>query len=207
MRWDRTAEETQLLEFTSRLIAFRHEHPIFHRPKFFQGRQVLDGLKDIDWLRPDGAEMQGGDWDNVHTRAFGLLLCGDDMGVTTFEGHPIRDDTFYLVFNAYHDVVPFLLPGGTQVRWQLVINTSLSSGFAEHKVEKIAGTRIMMGGRSFRLYRQVRGSDEEAKSKPERPVRRSVHRRPAFGDSPVGESSEVSGAPPVPPGPTPAPQP
>jgi glycogen operon protein len=207
MKWNRTPEENQLFEFAARLIAFRHEHPIFHRPKFFQGRQVLNGLKDISWLRPDGAEMEGVDWDNIHTRAFGLLLCGDDMGVTTFEGHPIRDDTFYLVFNAYHDVVPFVLPGGAQVRWQLVINTSLSSGFAEHKVEKIAGTRIMMGGRSFRLYRQVRGSDEEAKSRPERPIRRSVHRRPTLGEAPVEEPAAPIDPQPIPPGATQAPQP
>ena len=39
------------------MIAFRAEHPIFHRPKFFRGREVIDDLKDINWLRPRRREM------------------------------------------------------------------------------------------------------------------------------------------------------
>jgi isoamylase len=166
--WQRTEEQARLFEFTCKLIAFRNEHPIFHRPKFFQGKQVIDSLKDISWMRPDGVEMTEQDWNNQHTRAFGVLLCGDDMGVTTFESQPIRDDTFYLVFNAHHEEVVFLLPGKEEVSWQMILNTANPEGFIQNARIKTAGSKFSTTGRSLSLYRQVVGSDEEAKQKPVR---------------------------------------
>ena len=166
--WQRTEEGARMFDFTCKLIAFRAEHPIFHRPRFFQGKPVIDNLKDINWLRPDGVEMDTGDWDNEHTRAFGVLLCGDDMGVFTFEGQPIRDDTFYLVFNAYHEDVAFLLPGKEAVEWQMIINTANPDGFIPNARIKPAGSKFSAVGRSLALFRQVVGSDEEAKQKPVR---------------------------------------
>jgi isoamylase len=166
--WQRTEEQQRLFNFTCNLIAFRNEHPIFHRPKFFQGKEVIDQLKDISWLRPDGVEMEEKDWNNTHTRAFAVLLCGDDMGVTTFEGQPIRDDTFYLVFNAHFETVSFVLPGKPTVSWQIILNTFHPDGFIRDAQPKSAGVRFIAKGRSLSLFRQVVGSDEEAKSKPER---------------------------------------
>ncbi len=161
--WSRTEEEERLFEFTCKLIAFRNEHPIFHRPKFFQGREVIDHLKDINWLRPDGSEMDEGDWANSGTRALGVLLCGDEMDVTTFEGQPITDDTFYLCFNAHHEQVAFCLPGKDSVVWQLILDTVDPNGFLPDAPTQVAGTEVMREGRSLCLFKQVTGSDEEAK--------------------------------------------
>jgi isoamylase len=166
--WQHTEEQRRLFDFTCKLIAFRNEHPIFHRPKFFQGREIIDQLKDISWMRPDGVEMGQKDWNNAHARAFGVLLCGDDMGVTTFEGQPIRDDTFYLVFNAHYETVSFLLPGKLTVAWQLILNTLHPEGFIPNAHPKAAGVRFSVKARSLSLFRQIVGSDEEAKSRPER---------------------------------------
>jgi isoamylase len=199
--WQRTDEENRLLDFTGKLIAFRNEHPIFHLPKFFQGKKVIDNLKDINWLRPDGVEMDEKDWNNTHTRAFGVLLCGDDMGATTFEGQPIRDDTFYLVFNAHHEAVSFLLPGKSSVTWQLILNTVLPDGFIENARPRAAGIRYTAKGRSFSLFRQILGSDEEAKSKPER----SKGKRKATAAKPplAPDSPAATAAPPEAPLPEP----
>jgi isoamylase len=162
-KWNWTEGQEQLFEFTSKLIAFRNEHPIFHRPKFFQGKEVIDHLKDINWLRPDAAEMDAVDWDNQGTRAFGILLCGDDMGATTFEGQPITDDTFYLCFSAYHEKLTFCLPGKDPVAWQLIIDTANPDGFVSDALVQRSAASIVLEGRSFQLFKQVHGSDEEAK--------------------------------------------
>ena len=161
--WKLTEAQKDLLDFTGKLIQFRRDHPIFHRPKFFKGRHVLGDLKDINWLRPDGGEMDGVDWDNQGTRAFGILLCGDDMEVTTFEGQPINDDTLYLCFNAYHDKLPFCLPGKEPVSWEMIINTALPEGFVEKPEAQAAGVEVILEGRSFALFKQTSGSDEEIK--------------------------------------------
>jgi glycogen operon protein len=172
--WKLTPEQEGLVEFTSKLIAFRNEHPVFHRPNFFQGKKVIDNLKDINWLRPDGGEMDGGDWGNQGTRAFGILLLGDDMGVTTFEGQPIVGDTFYLCFNAFHEQLKFNLPGKESVSWQLIINTADPLGFVEGAAPQPAGSEAILTGRSCCLFKQVGGSDEEA-----RDTSRAVAARPA----------------------------
>lgn len=179
--WNRNEEQQRLFDFTCKLIAFRNEHPIFHRPKFFQGKKIIDRLKDISWLRPDGGEIEEKDWNNTGSRAFGVLLCGDDMGVTTFEGRPIRDDTFYLTFNAHHESISFLLPGKPTVSWQMIINTVHPDGFIADAHPKSAGVRFVAKGRSFSLFRQVVGSDEEAKSKPQRTA---ANRRKAIAAKP-----------------------
>ena len=55
--------QEQLHEFTSRLIHFRREHPIFRRPKFFQGRKIRGSeIKDIMWFNPGGTEMNDDEW-------------------------------------------------------------------------------------------------------------------------------------------------
>ena len=46
-----------MLDFTTRLISFRKEHPILRRRRFFQGRKLFGASKDITWLQPNGQEM------------------------------------------------------------------------------------------------------------------------------------------------------
>jgi isoamylase len=198
--WSLTEEQERLFEFTCKLIAFRGEHPIFHRPKFFQGKEVIDHLKDINWLRPDGGEMDGVDWDNQATRAFGALLCGDEMDVTTFEGQPIADDTFYLCFNAYHDKLPFSLPGKEPVSWQLILNTADSDGFVADAPNEMAGKEIILEGRSLALFKQILGSDEEvkegarnkAKASPEKQVEKGLAAKNAPKKKPKKPVTEPS---------------
>ena len=199
-KWNRTEEQEQLFEFTSKLIAFRNEHPIFHRPKFFQGKEVIDHLKDINWLRPDAAEMDAGDWDNLGTRAFGILLCGDDMGATTFEGQPITDDTFYLCFNAYHEKLTFSLPGKEPVAWQLILDTANPDGFVVDAPVQPAATEAALEGRSFCLFKQVHGSDQEAKEGAKTVASASTKKKPVKAKrvekkTPPEEKTEAPPAP------------
>jgi glycogen operon protein len=151
------------LEFTCQLIAFRNQHPIFHRAKFFQGQPILGNtLKDINWLRADGQEMQSQDWQD-HVRSLGVLLCGDDIGLETFEGQSVTDDTFYLCFNSYHEGVIVRLPGDRVVSWQRIIDTSQEPGFLENAELVDAGNELIIPGRSLIVMKQVAGSDDDAK--------------------------------------------
>src|SRR5579863_1798111 len=48
--------------FCADLVAFRHQHPVFWRRRFFEGEPIFGGeLSDIAWFRPDGAEMTDDD--------------------------------------------------------------------------------------------------------------------------------------------------
>ncbi|MCE0483207.1 MAG: glycogen debranching protein GlgX [Methylacidiphilales bacterium] len=162
--WNQNKEQRRLLEFTRQLIAFRKAHPIFHRPKFFKGKKIIGNLKDINWTRPDGKEMDLKDWNNAETRALGILLCGDEMEVKTFEGQVMADDTFYLCFNAHFEKVDFVLPGRPEVSWRMIFDTASEDGFAvDERIEK-SGVTFSVPDRAMVLFQQVSGSDEEAKS-------------------------------------------
>ena len=96
------AQEAQTA-FVIKLIRFRKEHPVFRRPKFFQGRPIRGlGIKDIMWLNPAGKEMSDDEWTTGYARSIGLLLSGQTMDVRDSMGEPITDDTFVLFFNAHH---------------------------------------------------------------------------------------------------------
>ena len=172
LNWERTEEQEAHVEFTCQLIAFRNQHPIFHRAKFFQGKPILGNtLKDINWLRADGQEMESQDWQD-HVRSMGVLLCGDDIGLETFEGQSVTDDTFYLCFNSYHEGVVFRLPGDQVVSWQRIIDTSLESSFVENAELLKAGNEMIVPGRCMIVMKQVAGSDDDAKkSSSGKPIR------------------------------------
>ena len=56
----RRPDAQNLLDFTHRMIALRHGHPLFRRRTFFHGRSIVAAdAKDIVWLKPDGQEMTG----------------------------------------------------------------------------------------------------------------------------------------------------
>jgi len=62
--WEGMGDEGKaLLTFARKLIRLRRAHVVFHRHRFFLG-QAIPGtkVKDIVWLRPDGAEMSERDW-------------------------------------------------------------------------------------------------------------------------------------------------
>ena len=163
--WQLTEEQRELLNFTCRLIQFRNEHPIFHRAKYFQGQPIFgNSLKDINWIRADGAEMTPGDWQD-HVRSMGVLLCGDDIGLKTFENQPVTDDTFYLCFNSHWEGVEFVMPGADTVSWELLMNTALVPAFLVDPFTLNASEAYVAAGRSMLVFRQIRGSDAEAKAK------------------------------------------
>ena len=96
---DWTAPDTDFLEWTRRLVAFRAAHPVFRRRRWFQGRRIR-GIDDMAWFRPDGDEMSDADWEQGHAKSVGVFVNGESIQATDLFGGRIVDDTFYLVFNA-----------------------------------------------------------------------------------------------------------
>jgi isoamylase len=123
--WPPTDTNARLLDFTRRLIRLRLDHPVFRRRRFFQGRHIRgSAVKDLSWLRPDGAEMTDDEWSDGRSRTLGLLLAGDAIEEVDDEGQPVRDDTFLILLNAHDLAVPFLLPNHQpRVEWDPVLDT------------------------------------------------------------------------------------
>ncbi len=124
--YDWESADADLLEFTSRMIAFRLDHRVFRRRQFFQGRPIQgEEVDDIGWFAPDGQPMTDESWRNGDNRSIGVFLNGDALPSRGRRGEPISDDSFIALFNASNDHIDFVLPDATYgERWCRVIDTS-----------------------------------------------------------------------------------
>jgi len=123
--WSLDDERESLLEFTRTLVQLRREHPVFRRRDFFQGRPLHGGgIKDILWLRPDGAEMSDDEWEHAHARCLAVYLSGSGLHEVDRRGRPVRDDDFLMLFNAHHDEIAFVLPALGGESWHCVLDTA-----------------------------------------------------------------------------------
>ena len=145
-----------LLEFTRRLIAFRAEHPVFHRRGWFKGRPIRGkGVTDIAWFKPDGSNMSDADWGQWFAKSFAMFLFGEGLLSRDERGRPERDDSFLLLFNAHTDVLPFTLPGepfGT--RWAEEIDTAESRVADKRSAKHDAGAKLDRPGLSLLVLRR-----------------------------------------------------
>jgi len=164
LNWKRTSEEEALSDYTSKLIHFRHSHPILHQPRFFQGRDIRgQGVKDITWFDGQGAEMTDEAWNSAFARTFGVMLAGDSLAVKDYFGNAIRDDTFLLYFNGHHEDVEVRLPGEGNVRWRHIFDSANPNGFLEDGKIVEGGGKFKLPSRAVLILQQSEGSDDQAR--------------------------------------------
>jgi len=123
--WALDEERASLLAFVRRLIRLRREHPSFRRRDFFQGRPLRGGgVKDIFWLRPDGAEMSDHEWERDHARSLAVYLAGEGLNEVDRCGRAVRDDDFLMLFNAHHEDIDFVMPPLPGEAWRCLLDTA-----------------------------------------------------------------------------------
>jgi len=152
--WNLDEPRQRLLEFTSKLIHFRLEHPSLHRRKFFQDREIRwrgqnHVIHDIAWFNPDGNHVSDEVWSTGWMRSIALFLNGRTLQVTDEEGRPVIDDSFLIIVNAAEGGVEFTLPQPfSGRRWQQIMDTeNIEDPFAPANV----GEKVIVGGRSMKL--------------------------------------------------------
>lgn len=146
--------DATLLDFTRKLIQLRKNHPVFCRRRWFQGQPIKGiGLEDIAWFLPDGSEMNEEHWDQHFAKSLGVYLNGRGVHTQGPKGEHIIDDSFYVIFNAYHEALDYSLPPekyGTQ--WTKVLDTNQDI-IAEEGESFEAGELIRVEGRSVVLLK------------------------------------------------------
>jgi glycogen operon protein len=149
--FDWARADVDLLEWTQYVISLRRAHPVFSRRRFFQGRPVRgrgrNGLADISWFRPDGEPMTDEDWDSGYAKSLGVFLNGHAIPDLDRHGREVRDDSFYLLFNAWEQPIDFTLPGPVwSTRWSVVLDTRLDLP-SQPGTEYKAGDTLALSGR------------------------------------------------------------
>ena len=127
--WSRC--DTDMLDFTRRMTAFRRQHAQFRRRDYFDGKaNPVSGLRDVAWLEGDGTLLCHEEWHNDSRRCFGALL--DAM-----EDSP----PLVLIYNNGTSSLPFLLPGDADTRWTLVFDTGIHPSFPHGSPPQYAGQK------------------------------------------------------------------
>lgn len=150
---DWAAADEELLAFTRKLIAFRHNHAVFSRQRWFQGSKIK-GVEDIAWFLHDGTEMEEEHWNEDFAKSMGVFLNGASLHMTD-RGEHIIDDSFYVIFNAHHDELEFKLPAKKYGQaWYKIMDTS--DGFMDetcHTKDCMSGETFTVNGRSVVVFK------------------------------------------------------
>ena len=123
--WNWSAEQRGLFDFVRRVLRIRREHPVLHRTKFFQGRDIFGTtVQDLLWFRPDGSPWH--EPSDSRSNAFAMFLAGRGIDDTDDRGRPLVDDNFLLLVNASDQNQSFHIPdlGSVHESWQLLVDTS-----------------------------------------------------------------------------------
>jgi isoamylase len=154
--YDWSQVDEGLLEFTSRLIAFRAEHPVFRRRRFFAGLPIHGrDLADIEWFTRDGEEMAEDDWGQDHVRDLAVLLAGDAIPTRDERGERVLDDTFFLLFNAWGEAISARIPLERGERWQEVLDTAADDAFPDDGPTFGPGDDVPIEARSIVVLRRL----------------------------------------------------
>ena len=150
--WDLDDSQKDLLEFVSKLIHLRLEHPVLHRRRFFTGREPGDPddkIPQVEWMDHTGSIMDMEDWSNTHAFSVMIYLNGSDIPEADWYGNQMVDNNLILIFNAHYEPIMFTLPDERYgKKWRLIVDTHNPKG---PELNYEAGFAITAQSRSFLL--------------------------------------------------------
>lgn len=150
--WENADHE--LREFTKKVIHICKDHPTFRRRRWFQGLPIKgSGMDDVMWYLPEGTEMPEESWNHDFAKSLGVYFNGNGIRCVDYDGNRIKDDSFYIIFNAHHEALEYTLPSEQCGKaWKKIIDTS--DGFiGEDNEELDAGNAIQVQARSVMVLK------------------------------------------------------
>jgi len=131
-----TADAT-CIAFVGRLIELRKRYAALHQDRWLDGAvQDESGLPDVEWRRPDGEPMDGGDWNNPEARTLvvafhpptAAIACPPAMEAPSQVSR--SHNSVAIAFNASGDSISVRWPEPREGHaWHLKIDTALATGF------------------------------------------------------------------------------
>ncbi len=147
--WRLTPLKKQFLEFTRTVFAIRARNPVLRRRTFFRYEPAVPGgMKDLAWLRPDGAEMTADDWNDPATHVLGMLVRGEATDEVDERGRRLLGEAVLLLVNGGARSRPFALPSLDRPgAWTEIINT------AHPQTRPVRQNRVNLVAHSLMLLR------------------------------------------------------
>jgi len=131
LHWNHDDREQRLISFVRKLTGLREKYPILRRARWLTGEynEELE-VKDVTWINTAGEEMRQDQWDDPHTRVFGMLLDGRAQETGIRRRGELA--TLLIIFHPWQDVVKFKLPAATGgSAWTLRADTNFPDAVEE----------------------------------------------------------------------------
>jgi isoamylase len=160
--WKLEPWQEELLAFARRVVALRHDQPVFRRRRFPGGSVDEAGRPELGWYKCTGVPMSETDWNESHALSMMVFLNGAAIPEPNPRGGPVVGDSFLVAFNAYHESIPFEIPEGLyDDGWIVALDTSddqigIVSVFDDAPVFR-AGDEFPVTGRSVVVLRRPAG--------------------------------------------------
>jgi glycogen operon protein len=123
--WNLDEAASDLYDFTRELVHIVNTNPILRRRDFFTGRATRDGLRDVTWIRADGAEMTESDWADPDMRSLGVMLLGSATDEVDERGRSVYGATLVMLLNGGLRSRLYTLPKlPTAGIWEELLNTA-----------------------------------------------------------------------------------
>ena len=157
LKWVIDRDEERFLEFCQAMSRLRSSNPVLRRREFCNGLVNPEvGIKDVLWLRTDGAEMTSEDWRKSEVYSLTLCLLGTGIAELSEQGERIEGDTLLIFFNAGSSAVRHILPHVGYFRgWEVIMETvegTFPTPFYMYK----PGDSLDVAARSVLVMRAVR---------------------------------------------------
>jgi len=122
--WTLAEKNKSTLEFVRALNALRSKYAVLRRNRFLTGEfNEKLGVKDVTWIHPGGAEMNGDNWKDGGLRSIGMLL--DGRAQITGVRQRASEATMLLIFNGHHQPGKFVLPPAVDGQgWRLLLDSA-----------------------------------------------------------------------------------
>lgn len=148
LQWtDLSPRDEAFRQYVAKVVRLRRATHALRQGRFLHGRPLGDdGVRDVVWLKPDGAEMSPDDWANPEARVVGLLLCGK------------AGDRTYALINGGDAPVDCLLPSeATARRWRVLVDTARGV-IRPHEQHLAAATSVTLPKNCLIVFSGDRGS-------------------------------------------------
>lgn len=118
--WDYAKENSDILEFCKKAIAFRKRYTVLERRKFFSGNDTdADNVPDIGWF---GKNLDKPLWHDAEIRILCHQLDGSEVPSELGNYH------LFFILNASFNAHSVKIPQHEGMKWYRVVDTSLKRG-------------------------------------------------------------------------------
>ena len=152
--FDWASADTELREYTRRLIALRRAHPVFRRQKYLTGAEAAE----LGWYSAAGTPVTPLQWADPTMHAIAVYLDGADDPDEAADGTLLVDDDFLVLVNAWREPVTFTVPEvhPARQRWRTELDSYDPAAPAARKRPRRAGDRMKVRPRSLVVLRSSR---------------------------------------------------